>query len=60
MDYTPSMTPDSWVQELAYRRTLLQAVKAGWLPEAGEATKARSARAAAALWRVYRVRLVVT
>ena len=57
-DYSARMTPDSWVQELAYRRGLLQAVKVGWAPGAEEAVKARGARAAAALWRVYRVRLV--
>ena len=57
-DYSARMTPDSWVQELAYRRGLLQAVKAGWALDAGDTTKVQGTQAAAALWRVYRLRLV--
>lgn len=59
MDYSARMTPESWAAELTYRRCLLRAVKAGWAPKAGNATKVRSAQAAEALWRLYRVRLIL-
>ena len=59
MDYSARMTPDSWVQELAYRRRLLRAVKAGRVPGAEEAALVRGTQAAETLWRVYRVRLLV-
>lgn len=58
-DYSSRMEPYEHLAEMTFRRGLLQAVKAGQVPGAGEGAQIQGTQAAETLLRVYRVRLVV-